>query len=65
MDCGKEGCSSNDAEFKCGPLLANSIDYSAANDLSYADLDLDTPDMLDYVTSAFRSAMGEALMEYF
>ena len=63
IDCGKEECS--EVECKCGPLLANSIDYSAAKDLSYADMDLDTPDMRDYVTGAFRTAMGEGLMQYF
>ena len=45
MDCGKEECS--EVGCKCGPLLANIIDYSAAKDLSYADIDLDTPDMRD------------------
>lgn len=65
MDCGKVECSANDAECKCGPLSANSINYSAAKDLSYTDIDLDTPDMQYYVTAAFRTAIGEGWIRYF
>ena len=64
-DCGKEECSDNGAECKCGPLPANSIDYSATNDLSYADINLGAPDMRDYIVGDFGTAMGEVLMRYF
>ena len=33
--------------------------------MSYADVNLDTLDMRDYVTGAFRTAMGDGLMRYF
>ena len=65
MNYRKEECSANEAECKCGPLPANSINYAAAKELSYTDIDLDTPDMRYYVTAAFRTAMGEVLMRYF
>ena len=53
MDCGGESCSADEGECKCGPLLASSIDYTAARDLSSADVDLDTSDVREYVIGAF------------